>query len=99
MVTTIVSPAAAAPTPSHPADLRARAAQGAAALVAQRPAFLHASAGDAFVQGAVVSTGPTQYVPYQRTHAGLAVVGGDFVLVTNADGTVVYHSAAPLQPI
>ena len=70
------------------------AAQNAAALVASRPSYLHASANDAFVQGKVVASHGLQYVPYERTYRGLPVVGGDFVLVTNAAGQVVSSSVA-----
>ncbi|TDD79170.1 peptidase M4 [Actinomadura rubrisoli] len=33
-----------------------------------------------------------QYVEYQRTYAGLPVIGGDFVVTTNADGGVLSTS-------
>src|SRR5262245_52820093 len=75
------------------------ASQSAAALVAARPAFLHASANESFVQGKVVSSANTQYVPYERTYAGLPVVGGDFVLVVNKAGQVVFSSVAMERPI
>ncbi|HKS99884.1 MAG TPA: M4 family metallopeptidase [Rugosimonospora sp.] len=90
------APAVAAPTPPTPNAAAARdlAARSVAGLVAGRPAFLHASTDDAFVPGAVISSGGTQYVPYQRTHAGLPVIGGDFVVATDNAGRVVYQSAA-----
>jgi len=40
-----------------------------------------------------------QYVSYDRTYKGLPVVGGDFVLVTNGAGQVVFHSVAMEHPI
>src|SRR5256714_286061 len=58
-----------------------------------------ASPNDRFVPGAVVSSGATQYVPYERTYAGIPVVGGDFVLVLNNAGQVVYNSVALQHPI
>jgi Zn-dependent metalloprotease len=90
----------ATPTPpASPATPSALAAQKTAELVANPPAYLMASANDRFQQGAVVSSGAVQYVPYQRTYAGLAVRGGDFVLVTNNTGQVVYNSVAMQHPI
>src|SRR4051794_33228085 len=82
------------------ASPRTAAAKGAADLVATRPARLHASAGDAFVQRSVISTPEgLQYVPYVRTHGGLPVVGGDFVVVTRPSGQVVSASVAQRSPI
>jgi Zn-dependent metalloprotease len=79
--------AQAAPTPAAPATL---AANGAAALVAARPAALHASARDAFAARPVLTSKEgLQYVPYQRTYEGLRVFGGDFVVVTDRSGHVL----------
>ncbi len=64
-VTNATAHAAPIPPPA-PGAARAMAAQKATELVASRPAYLMASAQDAFVQGAVASTGPVQYVPYTR---------------------------------
>ncbi|MBM7776128.1 Zn-dependent metalloprotease [Actinokineospora baliensis] len=75
------------------------AAHAAAALVDSRPAALHASADDSFVQRKVYSAGSTQYVSYDRTYKGLPVVGGDFVVVTDNAGTVKYTSVAQDQTI
>jgi Zn-dependent metalloprotease len=72
----------------------ARASTSAASLVVSRPAFLHASPNDAFVQGNVISSQGLFYVPHERTYAGLPVVGGDFVLVVNGTGQVTYTSSA-----
>jgi zinc metalloprotease ZmpA len=92
--------ALAAPTPpASPDTVRALAAQKAADFVASRPAYLMASPNDRFVPGAVVSSGATQYVPYERTYAGIPVIGGDFVLVLNNAGQVVYNSVALQHPI
>jgi len=85
--------AAAASLPVTP-DVQTLAAQSADALVAGRPAFLHAGANDQFVRQSVISTGSAQYVPYQRTYSGIPVVGGDFVVVTNNAGQVVFDSVA-----
>jgi Zn-dependent metalloprotease len=76
-------------------DAKTLAAQGAAGLVASRATDLHVSAGDAFTQGAVVSSKEgLQYVPYSRTFHGLPVYGGDFVVTTNAAGGVLSTSVA-----
>src|SRR5262245_50269702 len=63
------------------AAAHALASSNAAALVASRPAFLQASLHDAFAQSNVVSSSGLFYVAYERTYAGLPVVGGDFVMV------------------
>jgi Zn-dependent metalloprotease len=93
--------AAAAPAPVQvsPDNPAAVAAQEVASLVASRPAYLHASAAETFVQGSVVSSGGLQYVPYQRRYGTLPVVGGDFVMVTNNAGQSVYQSVAMNAPI
>ncbi|MFE9955522.1 M4 family metallopeptidase [Micromonospora sp. NPDC005299] len=92
---------AAPPGPAAPdaAQARAIAADSARALVAGRPAYLHASSDDAFVQKTVISSEGTQYVPYERTYKGLPVVGGDFVLATDTAGNLKYASVAQQQAI
>jgi Zn-dependent metalloprotease/subtilisin-like proprotein convertase family protein len=77
----------------------ALASHNAAMLVASQPAFLQASPSDAFVQGSVVSSSGLFYVPYERTHAGLPVVGGDFVIVSDGAGQIVDSSTALDHPI
>jgi zinc metalloprotease ZmpA len=94
-------PTMSAATAPSQADLAARtlATQNAAALVASRPALLNASSGEAFAQRSVVSSGGVHYVPYERTYDGLPVVGGDFVVVTDDAGQVVFTSSALDHPI
>ena len=70
------------------------ASNSASAFVAGQPALLHISPHDAFVQGSVESFNAVSYVPFERTYAGLPVVGGDFVTVVDGAGQVVYHSTA-----
>ena len=94
----VAAPATAAPPPAPPSPA-VRAAKNAAGLVASRPTSLHASAKEAFTPGPVVASGRLQYVPYQRTYAGLPVAGGDFVVVTDDTGRIVYNSVALTQPI
>jgi Zn-dependent metalloprotease len=92
--------AVAAPTPPvSPESARTLAAQKATELVASRPAYLMASPNDAFAQGAVVSSGSAQYVPYERTFRNLPVIGGDFVLVLNNTGQTVFSAVALEHPI
>ncbi|MGX6600542.1 M4 family metallopeptidase [Micromonosporaceae bacterium Da 78-11] len=104
-VTMTAGPAGAQPaTPSaQPAVARDGAAQlaatSAATLVAGRPAALHAGADDAFVQRAVISADGLQYIPYDRLYKGLAVRGGDFVVVTDSAGQTKYTSVAQTSPI
>jgi Zn-dependent metalloprotease len=85
---------AATPKPS-PAQSRALAARSAQDLVARRAAALHASSYDRFVaRPAISGTGGAQYVPYERTYKNVPVVGGDFVVVTDAGGNVTATSVA-----
>ncbi|MGX6608127.1 M4 family metallopeptidase [Micromonosporaceae bacterium Da 78-11] len=85
---------ATAQQPVTPAAAAANAATAATALVAARPAVLHASSDEAFVQHQVISSGGLQFVPFDRTYKGLAVRGGDFVVVTDATGATKYTSVA-----
>jgi len=95
--------AAAATTPPNPvpdtAQARKLAAQAAGDLIAGRPSYLHASTQDAFTAKPVLSSGSLQFVPYERTHRGLPVVGGDFVVVTDAKGQTRYTSVAQKKAI
>lgn len=95
--TATATTAQAAPAPAAPSVL---AAQGAATLVAARPAALRPAAGDAYVQHAVLASKEgLRYVPYTRTHRGLPVHGGDFVVVTDAAGRTLSTSVAQSTPI
>src|ERR1044071_6794651 len=86
--------AVATPTPAH-----ALASRHADMLVTGRPAFLHASPNDAFAQTRVVPSSGLSYVAYERTHLGLPVIGGDFVLVLDGAGQIAYQSIAQERPI
>ena len=84
--------AAPPPRPSQ-AQSKAFAADSASSLVAGRPSALHASKDDKFTAKQVISEpSGLQYVPYERSYKGLPVVGGDFVVVTDAKGAVKYTS-------
>jgi zinc metalloprotease ZmpA len=76
------------------ADPANAAAASADALVASRPAQIMSSSGEAYTHGNVIAAGGLSYVPYERTYRGLRVVGGDFVVVTDAAGKVVFTSVA-----
>ncbi|MFD9736570.1 M4 family metallopeptidase [Umezawaea sp. NPDC059074] len=85
----------AQPTATGVQSADVMAASAASSLVAAKPAELHASANDSFVQHDVISSsGGLKYVPYDRTYKGMQVVGGDFVVVTNSTGQVVTTSVA-----
>ncbi|QYN25739.1 M4 family metallopeptidase [Amycolatopsis sp. DSM 110486] len=87
-------------TPNAVPNAQAMAVNAAAGLVASRPAALHASADDVFVQQkAISSTNGLQYIAYERTYKGLPVVGGDFVVATDSTGQVLATSAAQDQTI
>ena len=88
------APAQAQPAPNAAPNAQSLAASAATSFVASKPAALHASASDKFVQHSVVSSAGLQYVPYDRTYQGLPVVGGDFVVVTNSAGQVMETSVA-----
>ncbi|GAA4128206.1 M4 family metallopeptidase [Nocardioides fonticola] len=97
------SSASSAPAaqPSRPGADRpqARAASAAGALVARRPAVLKASSFDRFHAQSVLTSHDLQYVPYERTYRGLPVVGGDFVITTDAEGHVLGTSVAQTRPV
>jgi len=95
----MTGPAASAAAPPTPPSPRALAASSATALVAGRPAFLHAGAEDVFVQHPVLSSSGLQYVPYDRTYRNLPVIGGDFVLVLDGAGRLLSSSVAQQQTI
>jgi zinc metalloprotease ZmpA len=92
--TTALAVTPAAPAPITPESSRVLAARSAANLVAARPAYLHASADEAFQQKDIISSEGMQYVPYERSYKGLPVVGGDFVLVTDGTGALKASSVA-----
>nr|WP_084504566.1 M4 family metallopeptidase [Actinoplanes sp. N902-109] len=93
----VAAPATAQPV--SPAASQAAATSAAEALVASRPAYLHASADDTFRRKAVISSAGLQYVPYERLYKGLQVDGGDFVVMTDSTGATKYTSVAQSAPI
>ncbi len=88
------APTAAPPKPSQ-AQSKALAAKSVSSLLAAPPAGIHASKNDKFVAKSIISDpSGLQYVPYERTFKGLPVVGGDFVVVTDANGAIKDTSVA-----
>ena len=82
-------------TSSPPSPEPALAREAASRLVAGRPPALHASRSDHFVAHPVLTTKQgLQYVAYDRTYKGLPVIGGDFVVATDAKGHILSTSVA-----
>ena len=91
------TPADAAPSAGNP---RAEAQQAAAAWVKGHGNALERAAADAFVRtGTFEGDNAIYSMAYERTHEGLRVVGGDFVVLANADGQVVGTSVAQEAPV
>ncbi|SDJ43361.1 Zn-dependent metalloprotease [Actinokineospora alba] len=94
-------PAGAAPPPQSLAQQAQAAAVSAAdAHVAANRARFHATNDDEILQTGVTSAqNGLNYIAYERKHRGLPVVGGDFVVVTNAGANVVSSSVAQDRPL
>lgn len=93
------SPAASAASPSGSAAADP-AAVGAADYLSAHPQAVHLGRYDALIAQPVIAGGNgLKYVPYLRTYRGIPVVGGDFVVVTNARGTVLTVSVAQTSTI
>ena len=73
--------------------------QSAHRLIASNAPALKISSHDAFRALPVQSSHGIQYAPYERTYRGLPVVGGDFVVVTDADGQVLSTSVAQTHQV
>ena len=92
--------AAGGAAPTQTSDPAALAAAAARELVASHPRALHPTRLDGYQQQPVVATPDgLVYVPYERTYRGLPVVGGDFVVVTDATGHVLGTSVAQTRPV
>ena len=91
---------AQAPAAAHPAraDAKALARATARRLVRSQAPQLEVGPHDGFTPGRVWSSGRLQYVSYERTYRGLPVLGGDFVVVTDARGQVLHTSVAQKRP-
>ncbi|TDD85231.1 M28 family peptidase [Actinomadura rubrisoli] len=82
------------------ADPKAAAVASADRLIAGNAADLHVGKDEKFIRTQVVGTPWDQYyVAYERTYHGLPVVGGDFVVATDAKGSVRTLSVAQKEQI
>ena len=75
------------------------ATANAETLVASRPDVIMGSAAEAYAHGDAVASNGLTYVAYERTYQGLPVAGGDFVVVADSAGKVVFTSVAQQSPI
>ncbi|MBC2931801.1 M4 family metallopeptidase [Nocardioides sp. zg-1228] len=81
-------------------DPRLEAQQAASAWVKGHSRALERAAADAFVRtGTFEGDSGIYAMAYERTHEGLRVVGGDFVVLADADGQVVGSSVAQEAPV
>ncbi len=97
-----VTSASAAPTAPHPAASNPRGEARAAAFswVEGHRTQLRRAPGDRIVPVASLpGANGTWSVAYERTHRGLEVFGGDFVVMTDAAGKVVTTSVAQRKVI
>ncbi|GAA1828739.1 M4 family metallopeptidase [Luedemannella flava] len=86
------APVAPRVDPAAAADTHLARTVGAAAV--------HRGSGDTLQRRDVTVGGNgLRYVSYTRTYRGLPVIGGDAVVVTDADGAVKSTAAAQTQPI
>ncbi len=70
------------------------AEEAAAGVIAARVPQLHLSRYDKTVAKPTLRSDQLRFVPYERTYRGLPVIGGDFVVVVDGGGNVVYTSVA-----
>ena len=92
----------ATPADASPAtgDPRLEAQQAAAAWVKGNGNALERAGSEAFVRtGTFAGDNDIWSMAYERTHEGLRVVGGDFVVLADADGQVLGSSVAQEAPV
>ncbi len=91
------TPAGAAPAAGNP---RLEAQQAASAWVKGHGNALERASQDVFVRTATFDAdGGVYSMAYERTHEGLRVVGGDFVVLANTAGEIVGTSVAQEAPV
>src|SRR3954454_23384945 len=90
---------AVAAAPSHGQNARALAAASAHRMIAGDAPALKISSHDTFRALPVQSSHGIQYAAYSRDYRGLPVVGGDFVVVTDADGQILITSVAQTRKV
>ncbi|WP_243395446.1 M4 family metallopeptidase [Nocardioides currus] len=94
---TSVAPATAAQ--KEPSSLQA-ANDKAAQWISKHEGKVKLAQGDKLVRSATFAGGnDTVAVAYERLHQGLPVIGGDFVVVTGADGAVLNTEVAQSAPV
>lgn len=87
-------PRTSVPGPA-PIDRDAIAVAAAENVIAARAPQLHLSRHDQTYQvRETMRSGRLRFVSYERTYKGLPVVGGDFVVVVDRDGSIVHTSVA-----
>ncbi|GAA2873418.1 hypothetical protein Acy02nite_31140 [Actinoplanes cyaneus] len=91
--------AVSGPAAAQPAAPAVDAVAAADSVIAARPAALRAGAHDAFQRRQVLQSAGLTYAAYDRTYKGLAVKGGDLVVVTDNTGQTRYTSVAQSSPI
>jgi len=83
------------PGPAPRPDRDTIAETAAQEVIAARPSQLYLSRYDRVHQSrATQSSDKLRFVPFERTYRGVPVVGGDFVVVVDGGGNVVYTSVA-----
>ena len=90
---------AVAAAPTHGPNARALAAASAQRMITSHAPSLKVSSHDTFRALPVQSSHGIQYAPYTRAYRGLPVVGGDFVVVTNAHGQILTTSVAQTHAV
>ncbi|WP_203784600.1 M4 family metallopeptidase [Paractinoplanes rishiriensis] len=79
---------------------RDRAVQDARALVGRHGRAIRAAAGESYqLKGVVVDPDGSRHVRFDRTYRGLPVLGGDYVVHANPDGSFRDTSVAQRQTI
>ena len=97
---TTASSAAPQKTVSSAGDSSRLAQDASRSWIDKHPGKVKEARGDAFVRtGTLTGADDTLAVAYERTHQGLPVVGGDFVVVTDAAGDVLATSVAQDRPV
>jgi len=76
------------------ADRDAIAEAAAREVIAARAPQLHLGRYDKVQARPTLQSDELRFVPYERTYRGVPVVGGDFVVVVDGAGNVVYTSVA-----
>ncbi|NUS49770.1 MAG: M4 family peptidase, partial [Nocardioidaceae bacterium] len=82
-----------------PAQAKPATPNTAAAVLADKPGYLHATKHDRFTQRSATDFAGLTFLAYDRTYKGLKVVAGDFVLITDGSGRVIDNSVSQTRSI